>query len=219
MNKDLYKWRYDHIGSRFYESIIKWISLPFGGETALRRKMIEPVSFLDGEKILEMCCGTGGATFFIAEKAGSTCEIIGMDLSSGQLRYAKKRQYSCPTRFVEGDVRRTVFEGNSFDKVLVTHAIHEMRREARLATLREARRVLRHEGQVIVLELDNPPTIWLRLFIGLWFFYWLPGNFETPTRRDMLRHGVSNEVKESGFRDVKKYSACHGVFQTVMGTK
>lgn len=199
--------------------MIKWLALPFGGETRMRRRLVEPVSFAQGERILEMCCGTGGTTFFISEKAGNTCEITGVDISSGQLRYAKKRQYHCPVRFVEGDVTNTAFEESSFDKVFITHAVHEMPREARLKTLREAKRLLKQQGQVIVLELDNPPSLWVRILIGLWFLYWLPGNFETPTRRDMLRHGLSNEVKESGFIDVTRHSFCHGIFQTVVGTK
>lgn len=219
MNKKLYKWWYDNIESKFYNLMAKWLLLPLGGETAFRRTMIEPVSFEDGETILDMCCGTGGATFFISEKAGNASEIIGMDLSSGQLHYARKRQYCCPTRFIEGDVTSTTFQDDSFDKIFVTHAIHEMPRESRLQTLCEAKRLLRPQGQVIVLELDNPPSIWLRILVGLWGFYWLPGNFETPTRRDMLRHGVSNELKESGFINVTKYSAYRGIFQTVIGTK
>jgi len=219
MNKKLYKWWYDHIESRFYNLMVKWIALPFGGETAVRRTMVEPVVFESGEKILEMCCGTGGATFFISEKASNGSEIIGMDLSSGQLRHAGKRQYHCPTQFIEGDVTNAPFEDNSFDKVFITHAIHEMPRESRLKTLRQARRVLKAGGEVVVLELDNPESVWLRMVVGLWFFYWLPGNFETRTRRDMLRHGLSNEVKESGFVDVRKYSANRGIFQTVIGTK
>jgi ubiquinone/menaquinone biosynthesis C-methylase UbiE len=219
MNIETYKWWYDKIESRFYDVMIKWVSLPFGGEAAFRRAMIEPVSFLPAERILEMCCGTGGATYFIADKAPDGCEIIGMDLSEGQLRRAKKRRYSLPTRFIQGDVTNTSFESDSFDKVLITHAIHEMVRELRLKALGEARRVLKRGGQVIVLDLDNPPNAWLRVLVGLWFFYWLPGNFETSTRRDMFRHGLSNEVKESGFANVRKYSACRGVFQTVTGTK
>ncbi|KPL22017.1 MAG: hypothetical protein AMJ75_08880 [Phycisphaerae bacterium SM1_79] len=219
METKLYKWWYDHIESKFYNPMIKWIALPFGGETKLRRALIEPVSFGDGEKILEMCCGTGGATVFISERAGHGCEIIGMDLSSGQLKYAKKRKYACPTQFIEGDVTGTEFEDGSFDTVFITHAVHEMPRESRLQTLQEARRLLRPEGRVIVLEIDNPPNVWLRLLIGFCFFYWLPGNFETPTRRDMFKRGLSNEVKESGFVDVRKYSIYHGVFQTVIGVK
>jgi ubiquinone/menaquinone biosynthesis C-methylase UbiE len=119
--------------------MIKWIALPFGGEIKLRKALIGPVTFGKGEKIFEMCCGTGRATVFISEKADEECEIVAMDLSSGQLKYAKRRKYSCPTRFIEGDVTRTEFDDNSFDKVFITHAIHEMPRESRLQTLQEAR--------------------------------------------------------------------------------
>ena len=52
--------------------------------------------------------------------------------------------------------------------------------------------------------------------MGFWAFYWLPGNFETPTRRDMLKHGVVNEVKEAGLSNVRKYSSYKGAFQTVI---
>lgn len=37
--------------------------------------------------------------------------------------------------------------------------------------------------------------------------------------RDSVRNGLDNEVKESGFFDVRKYSICHGVLQTVIGVK
>jgi demethylmenaquinone methyltransferase/2-methoxy-6-polyprenyl-1,4-benzoquinol methylase len=219
VNIKLYKWWYDSIGSKFYNLLIKWLAIPFGGEVRMRTKLIEPVSFKRGERILEMCCGTGGATFYISQKAGNSSEIIAMDLSSGQLRHARKRKYCCPTQFIEGDVKNTTFEENFFDKVFITHAIHEMPRESRLKTLREAKRVLKNRGEVIVLEIDKPDSIWLRMLIGLWFFYWLPGNFETPTRRDMFRQGLSNEAKESGFSNVRKHSACRGIFQTVIGRK
>jgi len=86
-------------------------------------------------------------------------------------------------------------------------------------TLKEAKRVLKDNGEVIIFELDNPPSVWLRILIGTFFLYWLPGNFETPTRRDMLRCGLSNELKESGFVNVMKHSMYRGIFQTVIGTK
>ncbi|MFC1712225.1 class I SAM-dependent methyltransferase [Candidatus Poribacteria bacterium] len=197
----------------------RFMSLPLGGEARLRRAMIAPVSFQEQERILEMCCGTGGATVFIARKAKETTEIIGMDLSSGQLKRARKRTYDCETRFVEGDVSNASFLNDSFDKVFITHAIHEMPREMRLRALSEARRVLRKQGEVVVLELDNPPNIVVRAAVGFWALYWLPGNFETPTRRDLMKHGLVNEVKESGFVNVRKYPSHHGIFQTVIGTR
>ena len=219
MDMRSYKWFYDNIHSHYYNLMMKWFSIPLGGETNFRRIMIALVSFKEREKILEMCCGTGGATLSIAREAEEATEIIGMDLSSGQLKHARKREYGCKTRFIEGDVTNTCFLDDSFDKVFISHAIHEMPRDMRLETLNEARRVLKDQGEVIALELDEPPSIMLRAFVGLWAFYWLPGNFETPTRRDMFKHGLSNEVKECGFGNVRKYSAYHGVFQTVIGMK
>ena len=81
------------------------------------------------------------------------------------------------------------------------------------------REAVKEKGKVIILELDNPESFLVRLFIGFWFFYWLPFNFETPTRRDMLKHGLANEAKESGFRNIRKTTKHKGVFQIVEGEK
>ena len=219
MNRKSYKWFYDNIHSRYYGLAMEWCFLPFGGEKRCRRELIADIDFSPGERILDMCCGTGGVTFVIAEKAGDTCEIIGMDLSRGQIRVAGKKNRFGHIGFIEGDVVDTGFDGAYFDKVFITHALHEMTREMRLKVLTEARRILKERGEVIVLKVDSPESFFLRLFIGFWFFYWLPFNFETPTRRDMLKHGLTNEVREAGFRNVKKVSKFRGVIQIVEGEK
>jgi ubiquinone/menaquinone biosynthesis C-methylase UbiE len=219
LNRKPYKWFYDNIHSRYYDLAMKWCFLPFGGEEKCRRELIAHVGFSPKERILDMCCGTGGATLVIAKKAGEKSQIIGMDLSSGQIRVALKKELSGYVTFIERDVTDTGFDDGHFDKVFITHALHEMRREIRLEVLAEARRILKERGEVIVLEVDNPQSFLVRLFIGFWFFYWLPFNFETPTRRDMLKHGLTNEVREAGFRNVKKVSKFRGVVQIVEGEK
>jgi ubiquinone/menaquinone biosynthesis C-methylase UbiE len=198
---------------------MKYCFLPFGGEKNCREALIAPIDFSPKERILDMCCGTGGATFAIARRAGEGSKIIGMDLSAEQIRAAEKKRRFSNVSFVEGDAAGTGFEEGHFDKVFITHALHEMTRETRLEVLSEAKRVLRAKGRVIVLELDKPDNVFLRLFAGFWFFYWLPFNFETPTRRDMLRHGPANEVKEAGFKNVRKISKFGGVCQVVEGER
>ena len=69
MKTKSYKWFYDNIHSRYYDLMIKWLIFPFGGEAKARRTILKPVSFSEDEIILEMCSGTGGATFYISEKA------------------------------------------------------------------------------------------------------------------------------------------------------
>lgn len=216
-NRKRYKWFYDHIHSRYYAILIKWCFLPFGGEDRVRKKLINHIDFSSKDKILDMCCGIGGATFIIAEKAGQDSDVVGMDLSSGQIEIARKNNSLSNVRFVAGDVTSTGFEDGNFDKIFITHALHEMPRKIRLEVLSEAKRILRKTGEVIILELDNPENIFIKLFIGFWFFYWLPFNFETPTRRDMLKRQLATEMEEIGFKSVKKQSMFHGVFQVVQG--
>jgi ubiquinone/menaquinone biosynthesis C-methylase UbiE len=212
-----YKWFYDNVQSHYYDLAMKWCYFPFGGEGRCRLRLIEPIGFGREDKILDMCCGTGGATFPVAEKAGEEAEITGMDLSRGQLRIAQRRANRLGTR--KDHFKNLKFIEGHFDRVLITHALHEMRREERLKALKEAKRVLRDGGKVTILELDHPKNPFVRLFVGFWFFYWLPFNFETQTRRDMLRCGLENELEEVGFGNIRKISSHQGVFQVVEGEK
>jgi ubiquinone/menaquinone biosynthesis C-methylase UbiE len=217
--RNAYKWFYDHVHSGYYDLLVKWCFAPFGGEGRLRELLLAPVRFPAGERVLDMCCGTGGATRTIAGLAGRECQLFGLDLSIGQLRHARRHPELDGVHFVEADAFLSPFIDGVFDKVVIPHALHEMYREVRLAVLAEARRILRDGGTVVVLELDRPAHRAARWFVGGWFFYWLPFNFETPTRRDMLRHGVAREVEEAGFREVTKTSRHRGAFQTVVGVK
>lgn len=218
-NRKSYRWFYDNIACRYYNAMMKWCCLPFGGETKVRRRLIDAAPPRRGEKILDICCGTGGATFVIAERAGDGSTIIGADLSAGQVRVARKTNRFPNISFVVSDASNAAFSEGEFDRVMIPHAIHEMPRPARLAVLAEARRVLREGGTLIILDMDSPPGLSMRLLIGFFWFYWLPFNFETPTRRDMLRHGLIEEVKEAGLRGVVKSSFYGGAFQVVQGQK
>ena len=215
----MYSWWYDHIECHGYDLLIAWFALPFGGERRMRRDLIETIRFEPGERILDLCCGTGGATFVVAERAPRDAQIVGLDLSVGQVRIARKKNRFPNVRFTQGDAADTGFETGSFDKVFIPHALHEMFHDLRMKVLREARRLLRDGGELIVLDLDNPQSLLVRLFAGLWGFYWLPFNFETPTRREMFRLGLANEVAEAGFRSVHKLARHRGVFQVVTAAK
>ena len=219
INSKAYKWFYDNIHSHYYNLLIKWCFFPFGGEKKCRDEFILHINFSKSEKILDMCCGTGSTTSAIVRRLNNKSQIIGIDLSIGKLKIATKREELRNIKLIECDVTSTALSDNIFDKVFVTHTLHEMQRDSRLKVLKEALRVLKESGSIIILELDKPKSWTLQFFIGLWFCYWLPFNFETPTRKDMLRYGLANEVKESGFKDVTKTTKGKGIFQIVQGIK
>jgi ubiquinone/menaquinone biosynthesis C-methylase UbiE len=126
--------------------MIKWCFLPLGGEKNCRDKLISHIEFSKSELILDMCCGTGGVTWAVLRKTRGDCHIIGIDLSSGQLRQASKLQDLKTVQFIEGDVSNSCFPDNVFDKVLITHALHEMTRDSRLRVLNEAKRIIKKNG-------------------------------------------------------------------------
>ena len=143
----------------------------------------------------------------------------GIAISNERLRaaqeFCERRQMDLDLR--QGDMRQIPFEDESLSFVFSYNTIFHMTKQDITAAMREIERVLKPGGRVIVLELDVPPSFWTRLFVGFWFFYWLPFNFETPTRRDLMRRGLDNEVREAGFREVRKTSVFRGVFQVVRG--
>ena len=218
-NKKTYTWLYDHLHSKYYDLLMKQCYLPFGGENNFRNKMLEGVEFGQEENILDMCCGTGGTTFLIADKINETSEIIGIDLSTSQIKKAKRKNKFPNVIFKEGDVTNTKFIEEFFDKVFISFALHEMKRDERLSVLKEAKRVLKDSGKLTIFEIDKPGSNLRKLFNFFWFFYWLPLNPETPTRKDLQRHKLTNEIKEAGLEVISKTNYNKGTFQTVLAKK
>jgi demethylmenaquinone methyltransferase/2-methoxy-6-polyprenyl-1,4-benzoquinol methylase len=212
-----YKWVYDHLESRVYDLGLRWFLLPFGGERRFRRRMTSQIDFAPGERVLDLCCGTGSSSAAIRERAGPTCRLVGADLSRGQLARAARKEACRPIALVEANAAAIPFASGSFDRVVIPHALHEMPRETRAAVLREARRVLRPGGRLAVLELDDPPGRLRRILLGAWLGYWLPYpiNFENPTRRDLVRHGLRPELGAAGFTEIRKRSLYRGAMQVV----
>jgi demethylmenaquinone methyltransferase/2-methoxy-6-polyprenyl-1,4-benzoquinol methylase len=219
ISRSRYKWFYDNVQSRYYDLLMKYCFLPFGGETNCRSNLLASVVFHPADRILDMCCGTGGSTIAIADRASRDSEIIGIDLSSGQIAAAMRRPAPRNVKFFEGDANHTGFRDEQFDKVVIAHALHEMPMDLRLSVLAEAKRVLKHGGMLIVLEVDNPENLLVRILVGLWLFYWLPFNFETPTRREMIRRGLVNEISEVGFTGIIRETKRRGAFQVVTATR
>ncbi len=215
--RPFYKWFYDHVHSHDYDIVMRWVLWPFGGEEHFRREMMTSVDLTGARRVLDLCCGTGSSSRAIRSRADASAQVLGADLSLGQLRQAKRKRDLADVPLVEADATQIPFAAGCFDAVVIPHALHEMPRATRIAALRDARRVLRRAGRVFVLDLDDPPSLLLRLLLGLWLGYWLPYplNFENPTRRDMVRHGLLNELTQAGFGDAEKISKFRGTMQVV----
>jgi ubiquinone/menaquinone biosynthesis C-methylase UbiE len=136
------------------EKYDRWFETPIGSLVRLyeSRLLIEMVRPGEGEKILDVGCGTG---VFTADLLAAGSEVTGLDLSLPMLRHAQKKALGRPFRAVRGDMRRLPFQDAPFDKTLSVTSIEFLDdQEARLGVA-EMLRVTRSGGLVAVASLNS----------------------------------------------------------------
>ncbi len=95
-----------------YQKAIDAHARPFG-LLAMDRISVKP-----GERVLDVGCGCGDATFELARRVGTTGEITGIDLSSIMLARARESAEDLGltyVRFINADAQTYAFQRRSFD--------------------------------------------------------------------------------------------------------
>jgi ubiquinone/menaquinone biosynthesis C-methylase UbiE len=103
---------------------------------------------LDLREVLDICCGTGHQDLLLAE---SGIRVVGIDRSPSMLDVARKKSRQ-RIPFLLSDARSLPFKDNSFDGALVSFALHENEPGLWFPMIREAIRVLRPEGKLLVVD-------------------------------------------------------------------
>ncbi len=176
------------------------IGLTPQGERILRMSVVEAVEYNPGEKILDLCCGTGTLTVFLAQLIPSDCKIIGVDISAGQIRQANKKNQYPNLKFEVMDAANLLFNNEIFDKVIISAALHEMESSLRLKVLAEVHRILKLKSDFIIFDHHEPRETGLRILYNFYLGFWeklLSNSFE------MQRH-ILMELKNAGFKIVKQ---------------
>lgn len=130
----------------------------------------------EGYRTLDVAGGTGDIAFRIIEasdrKAHSTVlDINGSMLAVGAER-AEKKKLSANLDFVEANAEELPFEANSFDAYTIAFGIRNVPRID--VALKEAYRVLKRGGRLLVLEFSEVEMPLLDRFYDAWSFSAIP---------------------------------------------
>lgn len=108
-------------------------------------------------KLVDMCCGTLANSIPIA-KSRSKIRILGVDLSKQMLQVARRKIRKEGMKNISlkcSDATNTGITGESFDYAVIGLALHEMSPQLQREILKEAYRLLKPEGKLIVLEWEK----------------------------------------------------------------
>lgn len=81
----------------------------------LIEQMIHYLDLHSTTKGLDLGCGIGQITELLAQHAGDTSEIIGLDFSEENIHYAKRSFPQANIEFLQGDINNLLFSSNTFD--------------------------------------------------------------------------------------------------------
>jgi demethylmenaquinone methyltransferase / 2-methoxy-6-polyprenyl-1,4-benzoquinol methylase len=118
---------------------------------------VECAGIKPGERILDVCTGTGDLAIRFA-RSDKSCEITGIDFSEEMLQLARdkidKKGLSGKIKLLQGDALHLPFEDESFDIVSIGFGLRNL--TDRKGGILEMARVLRDGGQLLILEFAPP---------------------------------------------------------------
>jgi demethylmenaquinone methyltransferase/2-methoxy-6-polyprenyl-1,4-benzoquinol methylase len=160
-----------------------------------------------GDRVLDVCCGTGDLALAAAEAGG---EVTGLDFSEAMLVRARRKEPAL--EWVSGDALALPFADDSFEAVTIGFGLRNLADAER--GLAEMRRVLSPGGRVAILEITRPRGI-VRPFYRFWFDgviplagKVLPGGsaysyLPASVRRFPDPEGLAKLMGDAGFGDIR----------------
>ena len=122
----------------------------------MRDLVTEKLNLRPGMKVLDIGCGTGAFTRYLA-RSSKAVTFTGLDLDPDFVKEANRLipdDSSCTFDFIQGDATSLPFEANSFDAV-VSHTFFNSMPRYREA-LREMIRVCRENGTIASMTSMDP---------------------------------------------------------------
>ncbi len=199
-------------------------SFSLGMDHYWRKRAVAISGIKRGDRVLDVCAGTGELSFILARTVGNEGSIVGSDFCENMLELARKKQgdkYANIT-FLFADTKKVPFPDNSFDAVTVAFGMRNI--PDTILALKEIRRVLKPGGKFLCLELTRPQNRWFLAIYKWYIFRIMPfiSNLVMKTAEPFLYLPRSIEefyqppvfreiIMKNGFADVRVNSMTMGI--------
>ncbi len=132
-----------------------------GGQRATKRWARAWVGAKPGDRLLDVCCGTGEFAPIVATP-DLALDYLGVDLNAQYIAYARERYGAVAgRRFEAADATQLRLPPASFDRAIFANSLHHFPDALAAGILREVARVLRPGGRLVLIDMvgDDPRPI------------------------------------------------------------
>ena len=206
--------RIDYFGKSapYYDTILGLLT--FRQYAKFQKRAMEALAPQPGEKILDLCSGTGRVASWIAQAVGEEGEVVGMDLSKNMVEFSKER-YGELKRvvFLHKDVTKPWDYQNYFDGIITSYAIHELPEKKRLSTLEHSYQALKEKGRMAIADFNPQGSGIAKTMLLTFFKLFERGNLS------FLSFNQTEVLKKVGFKRIKTFPVLAGMFQIILAQK
>lgn len=174
--KDKVEWVRRHFNSvaRKYDAMNTLLSL--GIHYQWKRMAVRMMGLRAGDRVLDVCGGTGDLSRMAAVGTAPSGRIILYDINREMMNAGRAKTHASPNArlisLVQGDAEHIAFPDNSFDAAMVGFGIRNLTHFQN--GFKEMHRVLKPGAVFMCLEFSEPKTPWFRAVYDFYSFHIMP---------------------------------------------
>lgn len=208
--------------------------LSMGIQYMWKRAAVRMLDIQPGDKVLDVCGGTGDLSILAARRTGARGRVVIYDINRAMMTAGRHKIDPCPdlvhVGYVQGDAEQITFADHTFDAAMVGFGIRNVTHLKR--GFKEMHRVLKPGGKILCLEFSRPTNALFRALYDFYSFNIMPllgeliaGSAESyaclpeTIRMFPLPEELSAIFEHLGFREVRYRSMTNGIAVAHVGIK
>lgn len=177
-------------------------------DVTLKQHLVKEAPIQKKSRVLDLGCGTGTLAILV-KKAHPEAEVTGLDADERILDIARSKiaESGLIIKLDKGLASDLPYADESVDIVLSSLVFHHLNSENKILALKEAYRILRPNGQLLILDFGKPNNFLMRLITLIM------RNLEETA--DNYKGLLPKMIRDAGFVQVEIAAQYSTVFGTI----